>query len=223
MRQGFTLIELMVALALLGFLAAIGWSSMTDQLPRFRMIRAARLLKSDMTSLRNLAVQSNRETRLRLTDAGGDCSDPDSMGGRWEMAIGDRSSNSESWDLLPEDASDDGSDDLQGEAFTDLGMEGNHRAADVCLKDWGTLVGPGTSNGDAVVFSPRGWVTNPGSDFSSSGYIELTLANQQATRGGFTDEVSVVIFRSGMIRLVSALGAEYKDATVGTATSSSKQ
>ncbi|MFT5683390.1 MAG: prepilin-type N-terminal cleavage/methylation domain-containing protein [Myxococcota bacterium] len=223
MRQGFTLIELMVALAVLMLLAAIGWSSMTDQLPRFRMIRAARLLKSDMSNLRNLAVQSNRETRLRFTDAGGDCSDPDSMGGSWELAIGDSSAGSDSWDLLPDDAFDDGSDDDQSEAYVSLGMEGNHRAAGVCLKTWGTLIGPGNDNADSVVFSPRGWVTNPGGDFSSSGYIEFTLANQQATREGITDEVSVVIFRSGMIRLVSALGTQYPGGSVGTATSSSKQ
>ena len=104
-----------------------------------------------------------------------------------------------------------------------LGDAGNQRAADVCLKAWGTLLGPGTGNSNAVVFSPRGWVTNPGSDFASSGYIEFTLANQQATRKGLTDEVSVVVFRSGMIRLVSALGQEYTDVSVGTATSSSKQ
>lgn len=223
MRQGFTLIELMVALVLLGFIATIGWGSMADSLPRFRMIRSARLLKSDMSNLRNLAVQSNRETRLRFVNSGGDCTDPDNWGGSWEMSIGDSSSGSEAWDLLPEDAFEDGSDDQQGEAVTDLGIDGNHRAGDVCLKTWSTLLGPGTGNFNAVVFSPRGWVTNPGSDFSSSGYIEFTLANQQATRKGLIDEVSIVVFRSGMIRLVSALGQEYADVSVGTATSSSNQ
>jgi prepilin-type N-terminal cleavage/methylation domain-containing protein len=223
MRQGFTLIELMVALVLLGFIAAIGWGSMADSLPRFRMIRSARLLKSDMSSLRNLAVQSNRETRLRFVQSGGDCTDADNWGGSWEMSIGESSSGSTTWDLLPDDAFEDGTDDQQGEATTDLGVDGNHRAADVCLQAWASLLGPGTGNANAVVFSPRGWVTNPGSDFSSSGYLEFTLANQQATRKGFTDEVSVVVFRSGMIRLVSALGQEYPDVSVGTATSSSKQ
>lgn len=222
MRQGFTLLELMVAIALLGFIAAIGWSSMSDQLPRFRMIRAARLLKSDMTNLRNLAVQSNRETRIRFTEpGGGDCADPDSEGGSWEMAIGDRSSGSQSWDLLPDDAFEDGTDDQQGEAVTSLFETGNHRAAGVCLKDWDSLTGPGTGNADAVVFSPRGWVTNPGEDFSSSGYIEFTLANQEANRKGIADEASVVVFRSGMIRMVSSLGQEHPDVSVGTATSSS--
>ena len=211
MRQGFTLIELMVALVLLGFIAAIGWGSMADSLPRFRMIRSARLLKSDMSNLRNLAVQSNRETRMRFVQTGGDCTDADNWGGSWEMAIGESSSGSTSWDLLPDDAHEDGSDDQQGEGTTDLGVDGNHRSADVCLKPWGTLLGPGTGNANAVVFSPRGWVTNPGSDFSSSGYIEFTLVNQQATRKGITDEVSIVVFRSGMIRLVSALGTRLGD------------
>ena len=222
MRQGFTLIELMITFALLGFMVAIGWGSMADQLPRFRMIRSARLLKSDMINLRNLAVHNNRETRVRFTSSGGDCSDPDRFGGSWEMSIGDLSSNSTTWDLLPDDAFDDGTDDEQHDARTDLGEIGNHRAKNVCLKRWSRLIGPNTNNTNAVVFSPRGWVTNPGTDFSSSGYIEFTLANQQATRMGFTDEVSVVVFRSGMIRLVSALGQEYEELPAGTATSSSK-
>ncbi len=218
MRKGFTLLEIAVALAIIGILAAMGWGGMQDQLPRFRMIRAARGLKADLMNLRNLAVQSNRQTRMRLTGSGGQCSADGASGGSWEMAIGDRSNNATTWDILPPDEGD--SDIDQTEGFVDISSP-NAQSGDVCLKSWETLTGPGVDNHDAIVFSPRGWVVNPGEDFSHSGYMELTLVNQAASRQGVTDEVSVVIYRSGMVRMVSTLSDAPADQDVGTDANSS--
>ena len=221
MRRAFTLIEVIIALSILGIVALIGWGSMQEQLPRFRMVRAARSLKSDLMELRSIAVQSNRETRLRLMEAGGDCSDVEAWGGSWEMAIGNRASASDSWDLLPADAEDDGSDDDQSRAYVDIGGDSTQSEKWVCLEQWQPLTGPSSHNEDAIVFSPRGWVGNPVNDFNDSGYIEITFANQVATRKGVTDQVTVLISRAGMVRLVSALSNEESPRTVGTATGSS--
>ena len=219
-RAGFTLIEVAVALAIFAVILAMGWGSMQRDLPRFRTVRASKGLQADLMTLRNLAISTNRETRLHLQSSGGDCEgDPGSWGGSWTLEAGDRSTRAEAWELLPVDA-EDGSDDDQTEGVRDLGDGGNRQAADVCLLDWGSLEGSGSGNEDAIVFSPRGWVSNPGGDFQSNGYIELDLLNQDSNRRGVNDRVTVRISRSGMVRLVSSLGKE-DNSTVGTEASSS--
>jgi type II secretory pathway pseudopilin PulG len=203
MNRSFTLFEVIIATSILGIVALIGWGSMQAQLPRFRMVRAARTFKSDLMNIRSLAVHTNRETRLRLTRAGGDCDDGLSWGGAWEMAVGNRASASDQWDLLPEDSFDDGTDDDQSEAYVDLGGDVGRAEKWVCLQQWDPLTGPIIENQDAIVFSPRGWVSNPADDFGDSGYIEFTFVNQAAVRAGVSDTVTVLVSRAGLVRLVS--------------------
>jgi len=221
MRRAFTLIEVIITVSILGIVALIGWSSMQDQLPRFRMVRAARSLKADLMELRGLAVQSNRETRLRFTQAGGDCTDGASWGGAWELSVGDQSAGSTYWDLLPPDAEEDGADDDQSQANVDLGGDSARAERWVCLDQWADISGPPGENHDAIVFSPRGWVVNPAGDFNESGYVEITFVNQAATRHGVKDQITVMISRAGMVRLVNALSDEAEVGTAGTATGSS--
>ena len=214
-QSGFTLIELAVVVALFSVLAAIGWGSTRNQMPRYRLIQAAKGLQGDLVQLRNLAVQTNRETRLTLQASLGDCSEVDGYGGRWTLHAGDRSRSSERWEFLPVDATDDGTDDETGEGEVVLDDGGNRQARDVCLNDWGTIRGPGVGNGDSIVFSPRGWLTNPSADFNSRGYLEVTLTNQVAAKQGVEDEVTVLVTRAGMVRLHSTLGHEMVDNPVG--------
>ncbi len=203
---GFTLIEVTIALAILVVIALIGWSSFQDSLPRYHMISTAKRLRGDLMNVRNLAIQTGHEARLRLTSVPAVCaSDREIWGGSWELALGDRSARSQSWDVLPVDAADDGTDDNQSEGLVDIGRDGNAQARWVCLDDWGTIQGPATDNADAIVFSPRGWVLNPGGDFGSSGYMEITLVNQIAGRDGVTDEVTLHVSRAGMVRLTPTL------------------
>ena len=220
-RTGFTLIELVVVVALFSVLAAIGWGSTRSQMPRYRLIQAAKGLQGDLVTLRNLAVQTNRETRLTLQASLGDCAEADGYGGRWTLHAGDRSRSSQSWEFLPIDAMDDGTDDQTGGGEVVLDDGGNRHARDVCLNDWGSIRGPGVGNADSIVFSPRGWLTNPSSDFNSNGYLEVTLTNQAAGRKGVTDEVTVLVTRAGMVRLHSTLGHEMVDNPVGVKGASS--
>lgn len=223
-RRGLTLIEVVVVLAIIGIVAAIGWGSTASYLPRFRTVTAAKGLKSDVMKLRSLAVSTGRETRLTLTGTPGRCTDPTVHGGSWTMAIGNRSSGSSSWDLLPEDSAADGTDDDRSDGTVDLGPDGNRKARGVCLRQWDGLAGPGSGNADSIVFSPRGFITNPSSDFSTtSGTIDLVLVNLDAVHRGFEDEVSVRLFRTGAARLESTLGGEYDGGTVaGTGSASSR-
>ena len=146
------------------------------------MIKTAKDFRAELLKLRQMAIASNRETRLRLL-SNGNCSNPNDWGGRWELSMGNKALGSTQWDLLPEDTYDDGIDDQQGMGIVDIGRNGEQRAKDVCLKDWGVLVGPsisGTNNANSIVFNPRGWSANPVSDFSANGTIEFHFVNQEA-------------------------------------------
>jgi len=210
-------------MAVIVILAALGYGSMRDQLPRFRTVKAAKELRDDLLALRELSVHTNRETRLVLTGSPGECTDGVTWGGSWELQIGNSSRGSSRWDTLPQDADADGSDDDASEGLVDIGRGGNRQSADACLRQWAELAGPGTGeNQDAVVFSPRGWVRNPARDFGSSGYIRLTVVNSDSVRRGSADEVSVMVSRAGMIRLLT----NRSDAVVnpvGTAVSSTAE
>lgn len=196
-------------LAVLAVMAAIGWSSMRGQLPRFRTVQASKQLKADLIDMRELAVRTNRETRLRLVESGGDCTSGEDWGGIWELQIGNASRGSDRWDTLPEDALEDGSDDDVTEGTISISKGGSRETPDACLEPWGTIRGPGDgANQDSIVFSPRGWVRNPASDFGSSGYIVLRLVNVAGSRGDSPDELSVLVSRAGMIRLSSSRGDE---------------
>ena len=222
MRRVFTLLEIMIAISIVAITAAIGWGSMEKHMPRFRLISSAKAMKADFMTVQSLAVQTNRETRLRFVENAGNCGDLDNWGGQYVLEVGNRSSGSTDWEVLPMDADEDGSDDDQTEGWMDLGPDGNREARFVCLQEWDTLDGPGTDSEDSVVFSPRGWLRNPVSDFSSSGYVEFELVNLIAAADGINDRVTIKVSRSGMVRLQTSLGAQGPDGAAGTGASSER-
>lgn len=209
-RGGFTLVELVLVVVIVGVLAAIGWGSIQNQLPRYRLVEVAEGMASDIATLRMLSITANRETRLLLERPDPTPDEARPGGGAWRLQVGDRSANSASWEDLPLDA-DDGSDDERGEGPVDIGEGGNREAGGIGLAAW--------SGSDAVIFTPRGWVSNTASDFDELGYITLRLVNKRAAARGVEDEIHVRIARSGYVRLESTLGARL-DAPVGTRGSS---
>lgn len=221
-RAGFTLLELVVVLAIVLIAALIGAGSVQPYLPRFRMVSTAKSLRADVRMLQSLALQTGRQTRLRLLAPASGCGDPDSWGGGWVMELGDRSVNSEKWDVLPPDALVDGVDDDQSQGIVDFGPDGARAARGICLKEWEPIDGPGADSNDALVFSPRGSLANPVTDFPD-GYIRLTFANQYAARAGVVDEMQVMVSAAGWSGLQSSLGAEVGDGQVGATTVSTVQ
>jgi len=206
-----------VVIVLVGVIVAIGYGSVRDLLPRYRMIRISKQLRNDVLALRVTAIEQNREARIKLVESDASWEDPASaQAGSWLLQLGDRALNSRSWDTLPLDAAEDGSDDATSEGTIDIGRDGNREAKGVSLAPWDGLTGPGANNTDAIVFSPKGWVTNPAGDFGSDGYIQLKLVNKIALIDGVDDSVTLRIARSGMVRMVSSLGKEFEADGAGT-------
>jgi prepilin-type N-terminal cleavage/methylation domain-containing protein len=217
---GFTLVELILVVSILGVISALAWGTMHSQMPRYRLVRAANELAEDVADLRMLAISSNLETRFLLEGLDTDIADPESWGGSWRLQAGNASANSSRWEDLPIDAQNDGTDDQTGEGFVDIGQGGNRQSRGVGLDLQHAIGGPSYGNTNAVVFTPRGWVANPAEDFDANGYITLRLVNKPALDLGLEETIHVRIARSGYVRLESTLDAELEDAPVGTSRSS---
>jgi hypothetical protein len=153
------------------------------------------LLQSDLQALRALAIATNRETRVVFTAADAALDPSDAQVGEWLLQAGDRSQGSGEWDTLP---IDDGSDASEGERSLSEG--GNDEAPHISLAPWPALAGPGIGNADAIVFSPRGWVANPATDFAD-GYVALRIVNKAALLAGGTSEAVIRLSRGGLARL----------------------
>ncbi len=204
-RRGFTLVELVITMAVFAVLSTVGFGLISAELPKMRTRRAAKEFYSLASQCRNLAIQSGRECRIQLVDYDpSPSSDSNENIGVYWVQLGERSVNSASWDTLPVD--DDGVDDETGEGNVDFSRGGEDELPWVSLGDWTayqTISGPGDggTNENAVVFNPRGFVSNPATDFASSGYIEIPFVNRKAAIDGLDDVWMVRIARSGLVRI----------------------
>ena len=222
-RAGFTLPEVMMVIAITAVLVAIGWYTAQDSIARNRMIRVARMLQSDIQLLRTMAITTNREARLKLVHADTDLDPGSAQQGEWLLQIGNRSDRSTEWDTLPiDEAGWDGAVAVvDDEGERSLAPGGTQQAPWISLAAWDPLAGPGLGNEDCVVFSPRGWVSNPPGDFRT-GYIALRIVNKRAMLGGATvgdgEWVDLKLARGGLARMEfwNAAGALPTNA-IGTA------
>lgn len=216
--HGSTLVELAIALAVVAILAAIGFSSARGQISQFRLMQTARLLHSDVRTLRSMAIATNRQTRLVLVQADVDLNPDEAQQGEWLCQIGDRSSASTEWDTLPID--EDGvNDDTSG--TRSLAPGGRDEVRGISLAQWAPLVGPGTGNAGSIVFSPRGWLENPAGDFVD-GYIVLDVVNKTVLDSGADQRARIRLSRGGMVRLETSERNTVASGAVGAAEASSQ-
>ena len=221
-RRGFTLLELMIVVALIMILTAIGIGLSDDLIPRFRTRHAAKTFASKVNQCRALAIRSGKECSVWLLAADTSLTDLDSNEGEYWVGLGDKNRASATWDYLPVDTETGGSDSDQSEGIIDLGEKGGQfYQRRVGIAQWAALTGPGSGNNDRIVFGPRGFVTNPAADFGALGTIDVSFVNKVARAGGFTEDWIVKISRTGMARIDTTVQGEYDGLGAGTASSSS--
>ena len=94
-KRGFTLIEVIVVMAVIGIMATIAIPAISSWLPNYRLKAAARDLYSTMQKARMLAVKTNRDTAVIFVPATSKyelCDD-------WDSASTSCTGNIETFDL----------------------------------------------------------------------------------------------------------------------------
>ncbi|MFO7753666.1 MAG: GspH/FimT family pseudopilin, partial [Desulfobacteraceae bacterium] len=127
-KNGFTLIELMVTVAIIGIVASFAISSLNNLLPRYRVKSAARQVRADLQDAKMEAVKQNRTVLVDFNVAGS----------------GNPGSCITCFDT---DSDDDCDDEAAGDIITSLDL------ADYPQSE---LINPGFTNGNHFRFNSRG-------------------------------------------------------------------
>lgn len=217
-QKGFTLLEMAIVIAIVVLLSAIAYYSAQDSIARYRLMHVSRLLQADIQMLRALAINTSRQTRLKLVAADTAMDPEEPQVGEWLLQVGNRSERSNEWDTLPLNVGTEVNDDAGERSLSEGGSE---ESPWISLESWHPLVGPGLINADAIVFSPRGWLENPPGDFVN-GYIPLVLVNKRAALNGTSEErVTLKVSRAGLARMELWSGpSQLPSNPVGTAEAS---
>lgn len=198
-QGGFTMVELIIVVVILLILGAVAMPNLYAMIPRFRLNSAAKDLAQVIQHVRLAAIAHGREYRIRFVenDASATSGVPQESKGTYYVEAGNASFNSTDWDILPIGAGEDeGTFMLAKDAST-------HSYTGISLVGWTPMGGPGIGNTNCVVFSPKGWVSNPSTDFSA-GYIYAQFRNKYANPQA--DIRTVRISRGGSVTVLH--GAE---------------
>lgn len=197
LSRGVSLIEMAIVIAIIGIAAALAGPSLTRSLPMWRTKRAAKEFAAALNTCKQMSIAQDREYRVRLSLFDSDPSGSGDNVGLYYIEAGNLAQDSTTWDILPID--DGGIDTTTGEGTVEISQGGEDQLTDVSIEDWGTSAGD-------IVCSPRGWLTNPNTDFDARGYIGVTFLNKEAAQRGVTDQWTVVVSRGGLVRLEPTVG-----------------
>ncbi len=180
--RGFTLLELVVAVAIIAVLAGLAASDLSSLMGRYRMNAAARDFAESVVTTRLAAIAGSREFAVHLvaSDAAPDNGDSRNNAGSWQVLEKDRSTTPPTWIPVVD-------------GFFDLHLGPNDWNG-VSIEPWAPISGPtGQTLPDHLVFSPRGYLLNDTSDFTD-GVIRVVFRNKNAT---FVEQRVVRVDRGG--------------------------
>jgi prepilin-type N-terminal cleavage/methylation domain-containing protein len=213
-RRGFTLIELVLVVAIFLVVTLLGFGMTRDTMPRYRAKKAATRFAGHVSLCRMLAIETNKECRILLSDYD---SSPASLStgneGKYYIQMGNKDLNADEFETLP-------TENIGEQGTWDIAKGSDDYLRRVSILEWDTISGSTSAGSNSIVFSPRGFLTNPAGDFNS-GYITISFVNKIAYSKGISDIFKVNITRTGTTRLENALmNSPYADGTPGTAATS---
>jgi prepilin-type N-terminal cleavage/methylation domain-containing protein len=180
--RGFTLLELVVAVAIIAVMAGLAANDLSSLMGRYRMNAAARDFSEAVVTSRLAAISGNREFAVHLMapDTAPDNGQSRNNAGVWEVVEKDRSITPPTWVRVVD-------------GFTDLKI-GPNEWNGVSIEPWAPISGPtGQSLPDHLVFSPRGYLMNDPTDFTA-GVIRVVFRNKNAS---FVEQRVVRVDRGG--------------------------
>jgi prepilin-type N-terminal cleavage/methylation domain-containing protein len=212
---GFTLIELMIVVAIFLVLTLLGFGMSRDTMPRYRAKKGATQFVGHVTLCRMLAIEVNKECRILMSDFDSSPSNVEAgNGGKYYIQIGNKDLNADEFETLP-------TDEIGEQGTWDIASGSTDWLRRVSIMEWDDISGPTSAGADSIVFSPRGFLRNPSSDFND-GYITISFVNKVAYAKGINDIFKVKISRSGMTRIDNPLMSDpFASSSPGTAATSS--
>lgn len=177
--RGFTLLELMIVIAIMIALAVMALPSMRAFIPRYRLNAAAKDLAGAVQQARMMAIAHSREYRICMLtkDASAATSAPAASVGEYALSAYDDDGSctgSGCWDVLPTDAV---GDTTRTEGSYVLTPGSPNSVVGISIVGWTPMGGPGSDNTDCIVFSSKGWISNPTTDFDG-GFIYVQFRNK---------------------------------------------
>lgn len=145
--SGFTLLELMIALAIVAILAAVAFGGLSTLVPRYQVKSAAQDLRAELQKAKMEAVKSNQETLIIFDKA-----DAGSQGG-YTTCI-----NNDGNQVCDED---------QGDVLIAEKTFSADNYKQALLKN------PGFTNGEHFKFNSRGIPVQDDGSYFSSGSVEI--------------------------------------------------
>lgn len=205
-RMGFTLIEMLLVIAIIGILAALGMWKSRELMPRFRTRGVAHEFAAAAQAARMQAVMNNLQARVRITNYDIAATTPGTANqGAWVQELGNKTMGSTVWTEI-------------SATSVDISATGNNEQRHVSL-DYisGALTGPSDcACTDSIVFTPAGMVANPVADFASTGDLQLTFVNKISRSRNVIDDYLVRIYRAGMSRVDPAMSNGFTAEQGGT-------
>lgn len=211
-RRGVSLIEIVVVVAIISILAAIGAGLIKDTLPTWRAREGAYSFAANLNRVRERAMNENVEYRSLITVY--DNVPADGVGaGMYVLQRGDSPSNSTTWDTLPTDMATGGAD---GDGLVDISPGGKDELAGVGIEQPAFAGTTSGTFGYPISFNGAGMVTNPASDFTCDinwdgvpdGYICVTFLNDRALRAGQRESFTAIVSRAGLTRVIAGTNVD---------------
>ncbi len=188
-RQGVTLVEIAIVIAIIGIMSALASQAMGGMAPSWRTKRAAQEFLANAQKARNLAIAEGVDYRIRV-DAWDTSPDTgDASIGSYYIERGN-SAMATTWDILPMD--------VGGVVDDHEGRIDFSRGGATPLV-WVSLDQPTSAT---ITFDPRGFLRNSSTEFDSAGMINFVFFNKRALVADGQDEWwEVSLSRSGFARL----------------------